>query len=184
MSRIVHLHVDPSLTEEIHIVLHRGDAAGLFFASDLVDVPEDEVDDAYDEGDSTEDASDAALESIYGRFKAYDPATPAREVVERLHSEGWVAHPPRHRVGSVNRSAYVRLTFTGSKRRVSAYLQTNGIVVDRAADFERLKSLPGAQATTGSKQRVSFLWYDESGDIRLDDVLAALADLRKAADGG
>lgn len=178
MSKVIHLHVDPNINEEIHIVVHLADPAELFL-SDEAQTDETEPGAAGNAVEVTSTADDA-LEAIYKRFVSYDATTPARTVVDGLCGQGWVPHAPRHRAETVNRAAYIRLTYTGAQRSVTAYIQTNGIVVDRAADFELMKAQQGAVV---AGRKVLVYWYDDQDNVQLDNALAALDALRKAADG-
>ncbi len=47
---------------------------------------------------------------------------PARTVVDGLCGQGWVPHAPRHRAETVNRVAYIRLTYAGAQPSVTAYV--------------------------------------------------------------
>jgi hypothetical protein len=178
VSKVIHLHVDPNITEEIHIVVHLTDPTELFLAGDI----QDDDTSTGSSGSEVEVTStgDDALEAIFKRFVSYDATTPARDVVDGLRAQGWIAHAPRHRPETVNRAAYVRMTYAGAKRSVTAYIQTNGIVVDRAADFELMKTQPGA-VVAGRKVLVYF--YDERDALDLGNALAALDVLRGVADG-
>ena len=40
-------------------------------------------------------------------------------------------------------TTYIRLTYDGDERPVTAYVQSNALAVDRVADFELMKQQPG-----------------------------------------
>lgn len=175
--KLIHLHVDPAIDEEVHVFVHLTEPTDAVYASDL---PEP----AAPINTDTSDADAAALESVYKRFVAYDATTPARDVAARLEDLGFVAHPPQHRESSANRAAYVRFTYAGALRTTSLYLQTNATIYDRNDDRAAMSALPAA--APAAKGRVAFYFADDSGQVRsdlVDEAVNAAKYLRDLVDG-